>query len=420
MIKKQKEAVTVKGKPPISRRQFISGVSAAALSFSIIKPQLVRSSQANSKILLGLIGCGARGAWLADLFQKHGGYEIAAGADYFEERVNKFGEKFNLPKNRLFTALSGYRQLLDGKVDAVAIETPPYFHPEQAAAAVEAAAHVYLAKPIAVDVPGCHSIENSGKKATQKNLCFLVDFQTRADEFYQEAVRRIHQGAIGEIVFGEASYHAAFPFGQMVESLAAEPTNPENRLKAWGLDRALSGDIITEQNIHTIDVLNWIMDQPPQQAFGNGGRKFLSHAGNIWDHFTVLFQYAPDVGVTFSSRQSNGYGTSEGIKNRMFGTKAVLETEYGGQVLIRGPQESFYRGGATTGIYTDGVVANIATFYDNITGQKFNNETVKASVQSNLITILGRTAAYENRVVTWGEIINSKEKLQADLRGLKT
>lgn len=420
MKDRQKKTISGRSSRPISRRQFMAGAGAAALTFSIIKPQLIRGSQANSKILLGLVGCGGRGNWLADLFQKHGGYEIAAGADYFEERVNKFGESFKLPKNRLFTGLSGYRQLLDRKVDAVAIESPPYFHPGQAAAAVDAGAHVYLAKPIAVDVPGCHSIENSGKKATEKNLCFLVDFQTRANEFYQEAVKRVHGGAIGEIVFGEASYHAGFPFGHMVESLAADPTNPENRLKAWGLDRALSGDIITEQNIHTIDVLNWIMDKPPLRAWGNGGSKFRSHAGNIWDHFTVLFQYAQDIGVTFSSRQSNGHGTSEGIKNRMFGTQGVLESEYGGQVLIRGPQESFYRGGATTGIYIDGAVANIATFYDNITGQKFENETVKASVQSNLITILGRTAAYENRVVTWGEIINSKEKLQADLGGLKT
>jgi myo-inositol 2-dehydrogenase/D-chiro-inositol 1-dehydrogenase len=416
----QKKTHTGRNSKQISRRQFVAGASAAALTFSIIKPQLVRGSQANSKISLGIIGCGGRGVWLADLCRQHGGYEIAAGADYFGDRVNNLGQSFKIPKDRLYDSLSGYRKLLDSDVDAVMIETPPYFHPEQVAAAVEAGKHVYLAKPIAVDVPGCQSIGQSGEKATENKLCFLVDFQTRANEFYIEALKRIHTGAIGDLVFGEATYHAGFPFNHMVEALAKDSQNPENRLRAWGLDRVLSGDIITEQNIHTLDVLNWVMDKPPLQAFGNGGRKFRNDAGNIWGNFTVLFQYTKDVGVTFSSRQSNGYGTDEGIKNRMFGTRGVLETTYGGQVLIRAPQEHFYRGGNTSDIYTEGAKNNIAAFHDNITKGKFENTTVKPSVQSNLLTILGRTAAYENRVVTWKEIINSREKLQIDLKGLKS
>ena len=89
----------------------------------------------------------------------------------------------------------------------VAIMSPPYFHPEQAAAAVEAGVHVYVAKPIAVDVPGCRSIEASAKLAGEKKLCFLVDFQTRSTAFYQEAIKRVHAGAIGELTFGEVFYH---------------------------------------------------------------------------------------------------------------------------------------------------------------------------------------------------------------------
>jgi predicted dehydrogenase len=114
---------------------------------------------------LGIIGCGGRGTWITDLFRKHGGYEITAAADYFPDRAVAFGARMAVPAARLFTGLSGYKRLLASGVDAVAIESPPYFHPEQAAAAVEAGAHVYLAKPAAVDAPGCRSIQESAERA---------------------------------------------------------------------------------------------------------------------------------------------------------------------------------------------------------------------------------------------------------------
>ena len=418
MSVKQKTFIAGKSRRPITRRQFITGAGAAALSFTVVKPELVRSYDASSKINLGMIGCGGRGTWIADLFKQHGGYNIAAAADYFQDRVDVLGSKFDVDQGHRYTGLSGYRRLLEQKVDAVAIESPPYFHPEQAAAAVDAGCHVYIAKPLAVDVPGCHSIAASGKKASAKKLCFLVDFQTRADEFYREAIKRIHDGAIGQFVFGESSYHAGDPFKRMYSYWQDDPANPENRLRAWGLDRVLSGDIITEQNIHTLDVMSWIMDAEPIYAVGTGGRKFRP-VGTCWDHFVVLFQYPSDVGITFSSRQSEGHGTQpDGIRNRMFGSKGVLETEYGGRVLIRG--ENFYAGGSSPGIYKDGAVANIKTFNESITGGKFDNPTVEPSVHSNLVTILGRTAAYEGHKVTWDEIVNSKEKLDANLKGLRS
>jgi hypothetical protein len=179
------------------------------------------------------------------------------------------------------------------------------------------------------------------------------------------------------------------------------------------LDNILSGDIITEQNIHTLDVMNWIMDQDPLYAVGTGGRT-VRPVGTCWDHFVVLFQYPDDVGITFSSRQFEGHGTTpQGIRNRMFGTQGVLETEYGGQVLVRG--KNFYRGGRSPGIFKDGAVANIATFHDDILNGNHANPTVEPSVRSNLITVLGRTAAYTGERVTWKQLLESDEKLETDL-----
>jgi predicted dehydrogenase len=175
--------------------------------------------------------------------------------------------------------------------------------------------------------------------------------------------------------------------------------------------------MITEQDIHAIDVMSWIMGPPPLYALGCGGLKARPKVGTCWDHFVVHFQYPDKVGVQFSGRQFKGHGTSEGIKNRMFGSKGVLETEYGGAVLIRG--ESYYNGGKTPEIYESGAVANIAAFHRAIVEGDFRNPTVEPSVQSNLITILGRKSAYENRLVTWPELVASGERLLPDLQGLK-
>lgn len=400
----------------VSRRGFVAAAAAAA-SATIVRPESARGYAANEKVALGLVGCGGRGVWIAELFAQHGGYEVVAGADYFADRVNNLAEKLKVDPQRCYTGLSGYRRLLDSKVDAVAIESPPFFHPEQAAAAVDAGKHVYVAKPVAVDVPGCLSIEASGKKATEKKLCFLVDFQTRADEFFREALKRVHEGAIGKFAFGEATYHAGLPFvGQL--AVLKKGDDPESRLRAWGLDRVLSGDIITEQNIHTLDVASWIMNTAPVAAWGTGGRK-LREVGSCWDTFSITFVYPDNVGIAFSSRQFEGYGSQpEGIRNRMFGTDGVLETSYGGQVLIRG--KNFWRGGSSPAIYKQGAVTNIAEFHDNIKAGRCDNPTVPESVRSNLVTILGRTAAYKGEVITWQRLLADGEKLEFDLKGLKS
>ena len=149
----------------LSRRQFLAGSSAAAFSLTLLRPGLVSGSQVNSKITLGVIGCGSRGSWITDLFLQHGGYQVAAAGDYFQDKVDGFGERFRVESAHRYTGLSCYKRVLDSKVDAVVIESPPYFHPEHAAAAVDAGVHVYTAKPIAVDVPGCQSIAASGEKA---------------------------------------------------------------------------------------------------------------------------------------------------------------------------------------------------------------------------------------------------------------
>ena len=409
----------------LSRRNFLMLGGGAALTVAMAGPTAAQTAEAPApaveikrKIKLGLIGCGNRGNMIAKLMIKHGGFDLFATADYFQEQADKVGETNNVSAQRRFSGLSCYKRLLASGVEAVAIESPPYFHPEQAAAAVAAGVHVYCAKPVAVDVPGCQTIAQRAQQATAKKLCFLVDFQTRSTPAFIEALKRVHAGDMGTITFGEGIYHADCPFTRHFDALSKDPNDSETRLRAWGLDRALSGDMITEQNVHTLDIMNWVMQQPPISANATGALTARPKLGTCFDHYTGLFDYGNGVGVTFSSKQFNGYDTiPSGIRLRMFGSQGVLEAEYGGQVLLRG--EKFYNGGKTPGIYHDGVVANIATFYGNIIEGHFENITAAPSVQSTLITILGRTAAYRGTTVAWQQIAQSTERLEADLRGLK-
>ena len=400
-----------------SRRHFIAGAGAGAtaLAFNIVKPAAVRGASANGTLAVGLVGCGGRGSWIADLFRRHGGYRIVAVADYFQDRVDACGEKHQVPPRSRHTGLMGYRRLLEQELDMVVIISPPYFHPEQAAAAVDAGRHVYLAKPVAVDVPGCQSIAESGGKSTANERCFLVDFQTRANESYQEVVRRVRAGQIGRIVSGEATYFCGPTFERANEELKRDPKNPELRLRAWGLDRVLSGDVITEQNIHALDVASWILDAAPVRAYGTGGAA-RGYAGTCWDHFAIVYDFPDDVLVSFSSKQF-GHGYDD-ILCRVYGTLGTVDTHYFGSVTLKGKEEGF-NGGIMQNLYTDGTVNNIAEFHRCVTQGHFSNPTVPASVRSNLTTILGRTAAYERREVTWEEMMRKAEKWDAGLQGAK-
>ena len=394
-----------------SRRNFLAGATAAAAGLLIVEPRQVAAAEANSKITLGLIGCGGRGNWIANLFQQHGGYQFVATADYFPDRAKAAAQRLGVAENRAFSGLSGYKRLLDARPDAIVIESPPYFHAEQAMAGVDAGCHVYCAKPIAVDVPGCQTIADAGRKGTEKKRVVLIDFQTRTSEFYQEAVRRVHAGDIGNVVSGEAVY-----YGSQVWGGGYDPNDPESKIRAWGLDRILSGDTITEQFIHALDVATWIVDAAPIKAYGACGKNGRTDAGTCNDHFNVIYAFPKDVLLSFTGTQF-GTGYSD-IGCRMFGSQGMVDTHYFGIAQIVGQKS--YKGGRHGNLYTDGAISNIAAFHAAIGKGDCTNATVAPSVRSNLTTILGRMAAYKKAEVTWDEMIKAGEKLEFSTAGLKS
>ncbi len=392
----------------IARRRFLAGATALG-TFAIASPSAARSFQANSALALGLIGCGGRGTWIADLFQKSGKYRLVACADYFQDKIDATGERFKIESAQRYAGLSGYKRLLEGKVDVVAIETPPYFHPEQATAAVEAGKHVFLAKPIAVDVPGCQAIAEAGRRATQKGLVFLVDFQTRANALFREAVRRVHAGDIGELVLAEAHY----PWAGGGRGLP--PESREERLRHWYYVLELSGDFIVEQSIHSLDIANWIIARDPIRARGTGGQK-LRPKGSIWDHFAVTYWFPDGIILSFTCIQSVP-GVKDEISCRVFGANGVVYGDYFGDVWIRGTKP--FEGGNTGNLYLTGTVTNIEEFYECVARKDVSNPTVAESVRSNLLAVLGREAGYRGGEVTWRELLETGKRLEFDTRGLK-
>jgi len=387
-------------KPGKQRRTFLK----AAGGVMILKPETVFGSQANSALTVGVIGCGGRGNYIGGFFKEYTGARITAIHEPFQDRVEATIDKLKLSEPKVFTGLDGYKDLLASDIDVAVVTSPPYWHPEQVRAAVEAGKHVYIAKPVAVDVDGCKSILASGEMAKGK-LSFLVDFQTRAQPAFQEASSRVHRGDIGDLVLGHIYYHA----GRLKPNTMTGMSATQNRLRNWVFDKTISGDIIVEQNIHVIDVANWYTNAHPVKAVGTGGRKARVDVGDCWDHFLVQFHYPNGVKVDFSSAQfTRGYSD---LCMRFYGSKGTVDSHYRGNISVNG--DNPWKGEEVNTMHV-GTTTNVKNFAESVrTGKLLNNAAV--SVESNLTAVLGRMSAYGERSVTWDEMLNSEQKLEAHL-----
>ncbi len=390
------------------RRSFLK----AAGGVLLLKPQTVFGSQANSTVEVGLVGCGGRGNWIGKFFPEFAGARVVALADVIQEHLDQTRDAFKVGSDRSYYGPNAYQELAHSKVDAVVIETPPYFHPLHAQEAVDAGKHVYCAKPVAVDVPGCRTIADSARKAAARDLSFLVDFQSRSQPVFQELVSRVRRGDIGKPVLAQVFYYAGRP---SKNKGTAGMDSGQQQVMNFYMDKVLGGDIIVEQNIHVIDMANWYIGAHPIQANGAGGRTDWTgtdyNTGDAYDHFMVHYWYPGDVQATFSSHQLNG--SFSDLCVRLTGIKGTADTHYGGLVRITG--QNAWMGTDKDDTFRSGAIANVKAFIESIrTGKHLNN--ADQAVESNLTAILGRTAAYQQRVVTWDEMMKSTERLQINLK----
>lgn len=399
------------GPSGIDRRAFLGTASATA--FTIMNASLVRGTQANSKLEAGCIGLGARGRLICRLMAQHPGYQLVAAADYFPDVVRKAAESLNVPENRCYSGLLGYKRLIESKVDAVLLEAPPYCFPDHAAAAVQAGCHVYMAKPVAVDVPGCLRISALGKESSKRQKVFFVDFQMRTDPFVIESVKRVHEGLIGEISLLSSHYSSeGFPDPEKTVSI-------EDRLQnlIWTNDIAIGGGHFVNAGIHAIDAALWIARELPVSAMGCTRTLRANPHGDSPDIDSFTFQFKSGLILNHCG---------EHVKNKhqflctasAFGREGYIETSYTGNSFVRA-NEGGYEGGAATNLYNEGIKRNLDNFYKKVTGAAYDNSTVETSVNSTLATILGREAGARNGLVTWDELVRENKRVAVDLTGLK-
>jgi myo-inositol 2-dehydrogenase/D-chiro-inositol 1-dehydrogenase len=399
----------------VTRRQVLKAAGAATVFAGTGNTfaQQPDKSQVTRKIKLGVIGCGGRGGWIANFFKEHGGYQMHAVADYFQHVADKCGDKLGVNSGRRFSGLSGYKKLIDSGVEAVALETPPYFFPEHAAAAVEAGLHVYMAKPVAVDVPGSMTILDAGKKSTKNKRVFFVDYQIPTDPINIKVAKAIHDGHIGPIAqvatFGVGGGFADPP----------KTKNIESRLQKliWVNDIALGCDYIGNYDIHAIDAALWAIGQRPVAASGSSRICRANPHGDARDVCSVVFKYANGV-VHNHFGQALKNNTDGRLSCHVYGQTANALINYWGKSYVRGGKG--HCAGETKSLYSAGAKRNITAFYNNVIEEDFSNDTLQRSVDGVLATILGREAAARGTGLTMDELIKENKRLEVDLSGLKS
>jgi len=420
----------------VSRRNFVKTGAVAGAGLLIVSPQTAFGSVANSSLGLGIIGCGGRGNYDGGEFLNNTDVRVTALMDVFEDRLlstranlSKQSEAKGrpaIPETNLFKGHKAYEKLVQSKdVDLVLVTSPPYFHPEHLEAAVSAGKHVYLEKPVATDVTGCLKVKSIGQKYNGK-VSMHVGFQKRYDEGYRGMIERIHNGEIGDIVLGQTFYYT----NDLGRQNKPGMSDLEARIRNWVFDRALSGDIITEQNIHIIDIVNWAMKTTPVKATGTCGRALRKEVGGIpadylcSDHFILTYTYPGDVHISFNSNQFKNRGYRQ-QGERFFGSKGAAESFQGGPATINYNQ---LEEGQKVADKVDcgkvdlhaAVGTKMKALVESVQTGKFDNQCEQGA-DTTLTTILGRMAAYKGTEVSWDKMMKSGEnwnlKLNLDSLG---
>jgi myo-inositol 2-dehydrogenase / D-chiro-inositol 1-dehydrogenase len=417
----------VNGEKKLTRRQFMGSTAATAAGFMILKPQQIRGTQANSALRVGLLGCGGRGHADTDYLVGTGECRVTALADLFQDQLDAAKDHFDklmasknfsaIEKSQIFRGPKAYEQIANSKdVDIVVITTPPFFHPQHLEAVVLAGKHVYCEKPVAVDAAGAGRVLEAGRRA-EGRLSLEVGFQLRNCPPYVEQVKRIHAGALGTIASGEGYYFSSY----LDRPNWPGASTDEWMIRNWVYYRVLSGDIIVEQNIHVIDMCNWILQGRPVRAAATGGRQLRPDRGDAYGHYSVVFYYPNGVSMIFGSTQTNkGWWD---VAWRFFGSKGVSETHYSGPVAIYGenpwkwdtanaPLSPESKQFSAAGVFHDNLEQadpeKKKSFVESIRSGKFHNQAAQG-VESALSCMLARRAAYSGEEITWEAFANSGE-----------
>lgn len=403
---------------PLTRRHFLCSGSGAIFAPAILTAATTLRAQqkadSNETLKVGLIGCGGRGSGAAN--QALSAYDknskLVAIADVLNAQIDKaldnlgkiHGDRVAVTPERRYTGLDGYKKLLESDVDVVILATPPGFRPMHLTAAVESGKHIFCEKPMAVDAAGYRTAMAAVAKAKEKKLNLVAGFCWRYDLPRQEAFKRLKDGDIGDVVATSHTYHTG-PVKPMpkADTRPAGMADVEWQIRNWYNFSWLGGDGLVEQAVHSVDKLCWAMgDVPPVAAVAVGGRQIPAEGGNIFDHFHVAYEFPGGVFCHMASRQiPNCFGDTSDV---VMGTKGklLIGKVGGGEPMIDGAKRWRWKG-QKKDMYQ---VEHDELFAAIRHGEVINNGD--RMMNSTMVAILGRTAAYTGKRITWDDMIKSQ------------
>jgi len=383
-------------------------------------------------VKVALVGCGGRGSGAAaQALNTEGEVKLVAMADAFKDRLegslrNIQGQFQNRPERvqvaeeMKFVGFEGYKDAI-AQSDVVILATPPGFRPIHFEEAIRQGKHVFMEKPVATDAPGVRRVLAAAAEAKKKNLKVGVGLQRHHQLGYIETIKRLHDGAIGDIVSMRAYWNGNTPWVRgrkgLEEQAGRKLTEMEYQMRNWYFFAWLCGDHICEQHIHNLDVINWVKGGYPVRAQGMGGRQVRTadfrtnradisidpdtlDFGEIYDHHFVEYEYADGSRLYSQCRHINGCWNS--VSEHVVGTKGSADVS--GHKIF-GENAWRHRDGGANPYDQEHV-----DLFDAIRNDKPFNEAENGA-KSTMTAILGRLCTYSGKMIEWEDAINSEISL---------
>jgi len=388
------------------RRDFLKASAATAACLAFV-PSV--HAKGNDTIKVGLIGCGGRGTGAAENICEASGttynIKLHALADVFEDRARNCRdhlkgsehtkEKFDVADDRLFVGFDAYQKVIDC-CDLVMLATPPGFRPQHIEATIKAGKNLFTEKPVGVDPTGIRKVLAAHDEANSKKLSVVAGTQRRHEAGYIEGIKRIHEGAIGEVTSGCVYWN-----GGAIWANKRQPgwSDTEYQLRNWYHFVWLCGDHIVEQHVHNLDVACWVLGHPQVRPVGMGGRQGPSEPerGQSYDHFAVDYEFPGGVHVLSMCRQIDG--TENNVSELFTGTSGQFQS---GGFRFTGKSNARVR---ARGI-NPYVQEHIDLLESIVSGKPINE--LRQVAESTLVAIMGRMSAYTGKALTWDQVLNSK------------
>ncbi|MEM9827626.1 MAG: Gfo/Idh/MocA family oxidoreductase [Planctomycetota bacterium] len=410
------KSVSKKSKSLPDRRSFLAGtVASSTLATMAVHTETSHADDQSlgDAVRIALVGCGGRGGGaIGDTMKINDNVALVALADLDEEQAGvmrrgmkrQFEDRIKVQDKDVYSGLDAYKHVLDHPdVDLVLFATPPGFRPQHILDAVEAGKHVFAEKPTCIDPHGYRVCLEAHKKAEEQKTAIVTGTQYRRQSNFVEAIKRLHEGAIGDIISATSRYCSN---GIWYKARRDGMSDTEYQIFNWMHFIWLSGDQIAEQAVHNIDVMNWIMEGPPESAYASGGRFTRPDDSEMWDSMSVDYQYPDDRLISFTCRQipntksSNGtvvYGSQGKALIPAFSATAYLWDRDGKELWsMKGDLSAAYRQEHKE------LVASIRSGTPIVELQQ--------TAESSLTAVMGRMAAYTGQEVTW-DFVTQESKL---------